>query len=60
MRALENRAIFSGVRHDRERQINEHKERLRTIKNVVDTSKPTTMETRCNSPSKKIIAKQGI
>lgn len=60
MRALENRSIFSGVRHDREKQINEHRERLKTIKNVVDTSKPSTMETRCTSPSKKIITKQGI
>ena len=59
MRALENRAIFSGFRHDREKRIEQHHERVKTVKKVVDTSAPQSLQTRSSSPSKRLMSKQG-
>eukprot|EP01032_Pedospumella_encystans_P013924 gene13924-16011_t len=60
MKALENRTIFSSCQHDREKLLQIHRERLKCIRNVIDTRRVSTPNTtaRCSSPSKKAMTKQ--
>ena len=41
------------------KKFKEHKDRLRSIRGVIDMKPPSSISTRCTSPSKLIIAKNG-
>lgn len=63
MKALENRSIFSGSQYDREKLLQIHRERLRSMRNVIDTRREgitSAQSARCSSPSKKLMTKQGV
>jgi hypothetical protein len=59
MKALESRAMFCGFHHDHDAYLQQHKERIRQMRKVVDTTAPSSIGARCTSPSKKVMSSLG-